>query len=503
MPRWIALYFSDLRTLATNPALLVIVAGLSVLPSLYAWFNIGASWDPYGNTGGVRIAVANEDRGADMLGKPVHMGDGIVASLKANHKFGWTFTDAKEALQGVRSGKYYASITIPSDFSARIASVVTDTPRKAELRYDVNEKINAIAPKMTASGASGVMLQVSRSFVETANGAIFKLFNELGIKLQQELPAIQKLAALMFRLEESLPQIEAAVNASTADIARMQRVIGVAQQKLPEAERIAAEGAQLAQGASDFLQRTDEALSQLSPMIGDSLAALAQAAESAAALAERLQAGGSGTPSEGSGNGSGSEVKGDAGGGNGSGNEVKGDAGSGDGSGNEVKGNVGGVGEEASSGGAGQNNDVSSSNEVTNKDSGASSNVGGNGAVPDGDAKDTNAAANSGSAGGPSAGATASSSGTNASDAASSRMAGARSRAFGAAASDAAALARAREQLAAAAKLASGTAATLGQLASMAPAGDSAGAAAAASALRDARAQLLAQAERLAALPAL
>ncbi|EFM08408.1 YhgE/Pip N-terminal domain protein, partial [Paenibacillus curdlanolyticus YK9] len=396
MPRWIALYFSDLRTLATNPALLVIVTGLSVLPSLYAWFNIGASWDPYGNTQGVRIAVANEDRGADMLGKPVHMGEEIVASLKSNDKFGWTFTDAKDALDGVRSGNYYASITIPENFSARIASVVTDTPRQAELIYDVNEKINAIAPKMTGSGASGVMLSVSRSFVQTANGAIFKLFNELGIKLQQELPSLQKLEALMFRLEDNLPQIEAAVNASTSDIARMQHIVGVAQQKLPEAERIAKEGGKLAQNASDFLQRSDEALSQLSPRIGSDLAALAQAAASVAAIAEQLPIGGSGIAAGGKG---GAEAEGDSGAGV-SGGEASGSGGAGV-SGGETSGSGGaGVseGETSGSGGARVSEGEASGSGGTGVSEGETSGSGGAG-VSGGEASGSGGAGVSGSGG--------------------------------------------------------------------------------------------------------
>ncbi len=133
MKRIWSIYATDMRNVGRNWAASVIVLGLIFLPSLYAWFNILASWDPYSNTGSLAIAVVNQDLGTTVNGRELHIGDEIVASLRADHRIGWTFVEAEQAMKGVRRGDYYASLTIPPDFSERIASVLTESPRKAEI----------------------------------------------------------------------------------------------------------------------------------------------------------------------------------------------------------------------------------------------------------------------------------------------------------------------------------------------------------------------------------
>ncbi|KAF9111325.1 hypothetical protein BGX30_007633, partial [Mortierella sp. GBA39] len=192
----LSIYGRDVKNIVTNWAALVIIAGLVMLPSLYAWFNIKASWDPYGNTGDIAIAVANNDKGTTMKGQSLNLGKEVVASLKDNHKLGWRFVSEADAMRGVRHGDYYASIIIPDNFSASIATVLSDNPTHAEILYYVNEKINAVSPKITSSGASGIIQEVSKNFVKTANGTIFKIFNELGIELQNQLPTIEKVRSL-------------------------------------------------------------------------------------------------------------------------------------------------------------------------------------------------------------------------------------------------------------------------------------------------------------------
>ena len=79
----------DLKRLIINPAAWVIIFGLTFIPALYAWFNIIGFWNPYGNTKGITVAVANEDAGADnaMMGK-LELGDQIESTLKENHELG-------------------------------------------------------------------------------------------------------------------------------------------------------------------------------------------------------------------------------------------------------------------------------------------------------------------------------------------------------------------------------------------------------------------------------
>lgn len=145
----------DFKRLLTVPAAWVIMIGLIFIPPLYAWFNIYGFWDPYGNTNGIKVAVANTDEGTDnaLLGK-VNLGNQIESTLKSNDQLGWEFMSRSKAIEAVQSGDCYAAIVIPSDFSEDLANVVTDSKNRPTLEYYVNEKASPISPKITDQGAT-------------------------------------------------------------------------------------------------------------------------------------------------------------------------------------------------------------------------------------------------------------------------------------------------------------------------------------------------------------
>ncbi|BCB35467.1 phage infection protein [Bacillus cereus] len=254
------IYKTDLRNVAKHWAAIVIVVGLMILPSLYAWFNIKASWDPYGNTKEVPIAVSNQDAGSNLRGKDINIGDEIVDSLKKNKKLGWKFVDEKQAIYGVERGDYYASITIPKDFSEKIATVLDENPQKPELDYYVNEKVNAIAPKITAKGASGITEEISKNFVKTANGEIFKIFNDLGIDLETNLPSIEKVKDLVFKLEAQFPEMNTLMDKALDDATRAEDLVKVAQKELPVVESVINDGQEALGNLDKFFANNDETL---------------------------------------------------------------------------------------------------------------------------------------------------------------------------------------------------------------------------------------------------
>ncbi|PEA06156.1 YhgE/Pip domain-containing protein [Bacillus cereus] len=254
------IYKTDLRNVAKHWAAIVIVLGLMILPSLYAWFNIKASWDPYGNTKEVPIAVSNQDAGSNLRGKDINIGKEIVDSLKKNKNLGWKFVDEKQAIYGVERGDYYASITIPKDFSEKIATVLDENPKKPELDYYVNEKVNAIAPKITAKGASGITEEISKNFVKTANGEIFKIFNNLGIDLETNLPSIEKVKDLVFKLEAQFPEMNTLMDKALDDATRAEDVVKVAQKELPVVESVINDGQEALGNLDKFFANNDETL---------------------------------------------------------------------------------------------------------------------------------------------------------------------------------------------------------------------------------------------------
>ena len=177
----------DLKRLIINPAAWVIIFGLTFIPALYAWFNIIGFWNPYGNTKGITVAVANEDAGADnaMMGK-LELGDQIESTLKENHELGWTFLGKAKAMECVESGHCYAAIVIPRNFSENMAAVITGSGQRPTLEYYVNEKVNAVAPKMTDVGANTVDRQVNSAFVSTVSKAVTDTINTTNVQITQE-----------------------------------------------------------------------------------------------------------------------------------------------------------------------------------------------------------------------------------------------------------------------------------------------------------------------------
>ena len=283
------IYKTDLRNVAKHWAAIVIVLGLMILPSLYAWFNIKASWDPYGNTKEVPIAVSNQDAGSNLRGKDINIGDEIVDSLKKNKNLGWKFVDEKQAIYGVERGDYYASITIPKDFSEKIATVLDENPQKPELDYYVNEKVNAIAPKITAKGASGITEEISKNFVKTANGEIFKIFNDLGIDLETNLPSIEKVKDLVFKLEAQFPEMNTLMDKALDDATRAEDVVKVAQKELPVVESVINDGQDTLKSLDAFFARNDETLNRAPGTIKNNLIAMQTGLNGAAAITDFLK----------------------------------------------------------------------------------------------------------------------------------------------------------------------------------------------------------------------
>ena len=181
------IFLRDLKRLSRNRAAALVMVGVCLLPSLYAWFNIAANMDPYGNTAGIKVAIANCDRGASSDIISLNAGDTIVQSLKKNDQLGWVFVDEKKAKEGVRSGKYYAAIVIPDDFSNSLLSVLSGEIKDPKLDYYINEKKNAIAPKITDTGATTIQQEINDTFSAVASEAISKLIQKAANQMSADL----------------------------------------------------------------------------------------------------------------------------------------------------------------------------------------------------------------------------------------------------------------------------------------------------------------------------
>ena len=178
MKKSFQIFKRDIGRLSKNIVALIVVIGVCIIPSLYAWFNIAANKDPYGNTANIKIAVANNDAGTenDMLGN-LDVGGQIVDTLKEYDSLGWVFVSEDKAISGVKSGEYYAAIVIPDNFSESMVSFLSGKIEQPEFDYYLNEKKNAIAPKITDTGANTIQQQVNTEFVSAAAGTVADILN--------------------------------------------------------------------------------------------------------------------------------------------------------------------------------------------------------------------------------------------------------------------------------------------------------------------------------------
>ncbi|HCE11821.1 MAG TPA: phage infection protein, partial [Enterococcus sp.] len=203
------LYKLDWKRIFSNPIAAFLIIALMILPSLYAWFNIKALWDPYGNTSELPIAVYSADSGAEFEGTQIKIGDEVIDTLHDNTQLGWRFVDSKDDLvEGVKSGEYYAGIYLPEDFSEDLISFTNGTIEKPTIEYYSNEKINAIAPKITSKGASSLQEEISQNFIETASSTLLKVFNEIGYDIDSNLISINKVKNMILDTDENLDTID-------------------------------------------------------------------------------------------------------------------------------------------------------------------------------------------------------------------------------------------------------------------------------------------------------
>ncbi len=180
------IFTNDLGTIGRNIIAFIVIIGIVILPALYSWFNIASNWDPYSATDGIPFAVCNLDEGFTYRSLSIDAGQQIVDKLKANPKMGWQFVDEKEARRGVDNGKYYAAVIIPAAFSKNLCSLTTGEFEQSELAYYVNEKKNAIAPKITNAGISTIEQEVKTAYVNTVTNVLATMLNLTATEISGE-----------------------------------------------------------------------------------------------------------------------------------------------------------------------------------------------------------------------------------------------------------------------------------------------------------------------------
>lgn len=194
--------YKDCQEVLKNRLITIIVVALMIFPSLYAWFNIEAFWDPYGNTKNLSVAIVNQDKDYEFKNQKLNFGNDIVKNLKENRSLDWNFVNSKTAMEGLNTGRYYAILTIPKDFTKSLMSVTQVDVRKARIIYTTNEKTNAIAEKITDQGANKLQAKISNHLIQVisktslgAMGGISNMTDDITPKLTEMKKSLQRLDA--------------------------------------------------------------------------------------------------------------------------------------------------------------------------------------------------------------------------------------------------------------------------------------------------------------------
>lgn len=269
----IKIYKQDVKNIVTNYAALITIIALCILPSMYAWFNIAASWDPYSKeaTSQIQIGVVNNDAGTDINGTSINLGNTIIDELKNNDLLGWNFISEEEANNKLRNGKFYATIVIPSEFSSDMTSLITSDIKKGEIIYTVNEKINAIAPKLTIKGATGVQENMSKALVETVSNALLTTTKNASIEIENVKPKITNVYNILKDVQKRFSDINDIVDLAYDGAVNINDLSEKFQSDIPLLQDTINSSRELGNSVKEFVSTSRNSLNELSPTIKENI----------------------------------------------------------------------------------------------------------------------------------------------------------------------------------------------------------------------------------------
>lgn len=268
---------TDIRTLSRCFFACVVVVAIALLPSLYAWLNIYSNWDPYGNTGGISIAVASLDEGyTDADGTYENKGDDVVADLREATSINWVIVDTEEeAKGGVESGDYYAAVVIDKQFSRNMYRMLTDWTGKPAITYYENAKKNAVATKITDTAVETLKRSISENYLEVVIDGIMEQSNLLAADLTADDPeaavkgVLYQAQDLLHACGRMMDAFEAAGGSgvSESSAAALEAAVANINKNLPDGAQLQQTAAEIQLQLNTALARVERALDRLNSAI--------------------------------------------------------------------------------------------------------------------------------------------------------------------------------------------------------------------------------------------
>ena len=192
---------SEWQHLCKNKILLLSMAVISFIPIMYSGFFLGSIWDPYGQVKNLPVAFVNEDKGAQLNGQTVNIGQSVEQKLKGNHDLGWEFVNKQQADSGVSSGYFYAVVTVPTDFSAKAASITQNKPQQAVIHYTTTPAKNYIGSLVSNQAAEKVKTSVAEQITQAYAKGVLENIGKLGDGLETAAGGAAKLHGGLTQLQ--------------------------------------------------------------------------------------------------------------------------------------------------------------------------------------------------------------------------------------------------------------------------------------------------------------
>lgn len=287
MKNILQIFLRDIRKIKGNTIAMIMMIGILVVPTLYAWFNIGGSWDPYENTSGIKIAVASDDAGyqGDLLAIDINLGDKILTYFHENDEMDWVFTDSEEAIEGAKSGKYYAAIVVPESFSEDMMTLFSTGKdlKNPELQYYANGKKNAIASIVTEKRADAVQGEVSEKFVKAISKAALEAMKTV-VNVADEADQSDIVDNLIHNLED----ISSDLTAAAGTISAFESMASATQTMLDSTSTFLKDTQTRSDGDLDSLGELEGTVNELKYSLDGATSRLNDALESSAALYQEM-----------------------------------------------------------------------------------------------------------------------------------------------------------------------------------------------------------------------
>lgn len=273
MKNILAIFKADVRGLVKNVLALIIIIGLCILPSLYAWFNIYSNWDPYANTGNIKIAAYSEDEGyTGEDGTVQNMGGKILDNLKENTAIGWTMVNSgEEAIEGVKSGDYYAAVVIEKDFSYKMFNMFAEGFANPGITYYENEKKNAVATKITDTAVSTLQQSIDAQFVDVVIRTVFEQTNNVSGEIETN-NKIKEFTDKLTAVNNNLITYETTIESLISANKELTTSVGKAQDEIDSLKGQVDTGIDDVTGVQNGISTTRTSLSDFNTKVKESVA---------------------------------------------------------------------------------------------------------------------------------------------------------------------------------------------------------------------------------------